>query len=152
MTNGVKVYALFNYCSFELRRDKMAEKTTVETKKAEEVKEVAAKTTAKTTAKKTAAKKETAKAETKTTAKKETTAKKTTAKKETAKTTVESNVFIQTSYCEIVANDVIEKALNAYKEEGNKTKAKNINVYIKPEENAAYYVINDKIAGKVDIF
>ena len=136
----------FNYCSFELRRDKMAEKTTVETKKAEEVKEVAAKAAPK----KTAAKKETTKTAEKTTAKKETT--KTTAKKETAKATVDSQVFIQTSYCEIVANDVIEKALNAYKEEGNKTKAKNINVYIKPEENAAYYVINDKIAGKVDIF
>jgi hypothetical protein len=124
----------------------MAEKTTVETKKAEEVKEVAAKAAPK----KTAAKKETTKTAEKTTAKKETT--KTTAKKETAKATVDSQVFIQTSYCEIVANDVIEKALNAYKEEGNKTKAKNINVYIKPEENAAYYVINDKIAGKVDIF
>ena len=130
----------------------MAEKTTVETKIAEEVKEVATKTapkkaatTKKATTTKTTAKKETAE-------KKETTAKKTTAKKETAKAAVDSQVFIQTSYCEIAASDVIEKALNAYKEEGNKTKAKNINVYIKPEENAAYYVVNDKIAGRVDIF
>ena len=89
----------------------------------------------------------------KTPAKKTTTEKKaTTTKAAATKTELTSHVVIQTSYSEIVADDVITKALNAYKEEGNKTKVKNINVYIKPEENAAYYVINDKVAGKVDIF
>lgn len=94
-------------------------------------------------------------AEKKTAAKKTTTTKKvaakTTAKKET-KEIVESHVFVQTGYSEIVADDVIAKIMNAYKEEGNTTKVKNVNVYIKPNENAAYYVINDKIAGMVQIF
>lgn len=63
-----------------------------------------------------------------------------------------NHVFIQTNYSEIVADDVIKKALEAYKAEGNKAKVNNINVYIKPEENAAYYVVNDTVAGRVDIF
>ena len=63
-----------------------------------------------------------------------------------------NHVFVQTSYSEIVADDVIKKALEAYKAEGNKAKVNNINVYIKPEENAAYYVVNDTVAGRVDIF
>lgn len=84
---------------------------------------------------------------------KKTTAKKTTARKTAeAKEAVTSHVVIQTSYSEIIADDVIRKALEAYEAEGNKTKVKNINVYIKPEENAAYYVVNDTVAGKVDIF
>ena len=29
---------------------------------------------------------------------------------------------------------------------------KSLKVYLKPEDNAAYYVINDKLAGRVDLF
>ena len=28
---------------------------------------------------------------------------------------------------------------------------KKLSIYIKPEENAAYYVVNDKVQGKADI-
>lgn len=129
----------------------------VEAPKAEAKKEEAVKTeiaTKKTEAKKTEDKKtEDKKTEAKkTTTAKKTATKKTATKKAEAKDTVESHVFIQTNYSEIVVDDVINKALEAYKAEGSKTKVKNVNVYIKPEENAAYYVVNDKIAGRVDIF
>ncbi len=139
---------------------KGAEAKKVEAKKAEvktEEKTVEAKKT-ETTAK---AAEDTAKAEkvakkaaaTKKTATKTTTAKKTaTKKKAEEKETMTNHVFIQTNYSEIVADDVIKKALEAYKAEGNKAKVNNINVYIKPEENAAYYVVNDTVAGRVDIF
>ena len=139
---------------------KGAEAKKVEAKKAEvktEEKTVEAKKT-ETTAK---AAEDTAKAEkaakkaaaTKKAATKTTTAKKTaTKKKAEEKETMTNHVFIQTNYSEIVADDVIKKALEAYKAEGNKAKANNINVYIKPEENAAYYVVNDTVAGRVDIF
>lgn len=129
--------------------------TKVDTKavKAEDTKAVEAVKAEEKKATKTAEKKTPAK----TTAKKTTTTKKATTKKATTKTTeaketLESHVVVQTNNSEIVADDLIKKALNAYKEEGNKTKVKGIDIYIKPEENAAYYVINDKIAGKVDIF
>lgn len=139
---------------------KGAEAKKVEAKKAEvktEEKTVEAKKT-ETTAK---APEDTAKAEkaakkataTKKAATKTTTAKKTaTKKKAEEKETMTNHVFIQTNYSEIVADDVIKKALEAYKAEGNKAKVNNINVYIKPEENAAYYVVNDTVAGRVDIF
>lgn len=139
---------------------KGAEAKKVEAKKAEvktEEKTVEAKKT-ETTAK---AAEDTAKAEkvakkaaaTKKAATKTTTAKKTaTKKKGEEKETMTNHVFIQTNYSEIVADDVIKKALEAYKAEGNKAKVNNINVYIKPEENAAYYVVNDTVAGRVDIF
>ena len=125
--------------------------TKVDTKavKAEDTKAVEAVKSEEKKATKTAEKKTPAK----TTAKKTTTTKKATTTKTTeAKETLESHVVVQTNNSEIVADDLIKKALNAYKEEGNKTKVKGIDIYIKPEENAAYYVINDKIAGKVDIF
>lgn len=139
---------------------KGAEAKKVEAKKVEvktEEKTVEAKKT-ETTAK---APEDTAKAEkaakkataTKKAATKTTTAKKTaTKKKAEEKETMTNHVFIQTNYSEIVADDVIKKALEAYKAEGNKAKVNNINVYIKPEENAAYYVVNDTVAGRVDIF
>lgn len=139
---------------------KGAEAKKVEAKKAEvktEEKTVEAKKT-ETTAK---AAEDIAKAEkvakkaaaTKKAATKTTTAKKTaTKKKAEEKETMTNHVFIQTNYSEIVADDVIKKALEAYKAEGNKAKVNNINVYIKPEENAAYYVVNDTVAGRVDIF
>lgn len=139
---------------------KGAEAKKVEAKKVEvktEEKTVEAKKT-ETTAK---APEDTAKAEkaakkataTKKAATKTTTAKKTaTKKKAEEKETMTNHVFIQTNYSEIVADDVIKKALEAYKAEGNKVKVNNINVYIKPEENAAYYVVNDTVAGRVDIF
>lgn len=139
---------------------KGAEAKKVEAKKAEvktEEKTVEAKKT-ETTAK---AAEDTAKAEkaakkaaaTKKAATKTTTAKKpATKKKAEEKETMTNHVFIQTNYSEIVADDVIKKALEAYKAEGNKAKVNNINVYIKPEENAAYYVVNDTVAGRVDIF
>lgn len=139
---------------------KGAEAKKVEAKKAEvktEEKTVEAKKT-ETTAK---AAEDTAKAEkaakkataTKKAATKTATAKKTaTKKKAEEKETMTNHVFIQTNYSEIVADDVIKKALEAYKAEGNKAKVNNINVYIKPEENAAYYVVNDTVAGRVDIF
>lgn len=111
------------------------------TKKAE------GKEVAKTTAKKTEVKKTT----TKETAKKPA-AKKTTTTKKTTETMTACKVYIQLPNVEIVAEDVMNKVLEVYKAEGNKAKAKSVNLYIKPEENAAYYVINDSVAGKVDIF
>ena len=45
---------------------------------------------------------------------------------------------------------IVEAVKAAYKAE-NKSAIKTLSVYIKPEENAAYYVVNDKVNGKVDI-
>lgn len=135
---------LFNYKivgDFKMKKETNTKVNTIATKEAEvKVAEETAK-----------AEKVTKKATTKKTETKATTAKKTATKK-TAEEAATSHVFIQINNCEIVADDVINKALEAYKAEGNKAKAKNINVYVKPEENAAYYVVNDTVAGRVNIF
>ena len=44
--------------------------------------------------------------------------------------------------------DVVENVKKAYKAEGNKAAIKKLQVYVKPEEGVAYYVINDVAEGK----
>ena len=109
--------------------------------KAEEKKEVAPKKT--TTVKKAEE------------VKKEVAPKKTVAKKETVKKETKTAVTVYVQYAgqESSADDVVSKIKAAYEAEGHKASAiKGLKVYVKPEENAAYYVINDTTAGKVDLF
>ncbi|MCI6017603.1 MAG: DUF6465 family protein [Clostridiales bacterium] len=59
-------------------------------------------------------------------------------------------------YVEFAGKQIEEKALVAkakeiWSAEGNKIKdIKTLNIYVKPEENAAYYVINDTVSGKIE--
>lgn len=113
-----------------------------------EVKEVKVEETKTTKAAetKTAAKKDTTKKAT--TAKKETAAKKTTTKKET---TVEA--FVQFAGNQVSYSSVEERVKAAFVAEGHRASSiKNLKIYIKPEENAAYYVINEDNVGRVDLF
>lgn len=108
---------------------KTVETSAAETKTAE----------AKPAAKKTTAKKTTAK---KTTAKKETT----TAKKTTTKKVVEPSVsyVLQYSGKEVVTSNILEtvKKIWVEKFQGKLEEIKTIELYIKPEENKAYFVVN----------
>ena len=85
-------------------------------------------------------------------AKKATTTKKaTTAKKETAK--AETVITIQHQGNEVTVASVEEKVKAAFVAEGHKASTiKTLSIYVKPEEYAAYYVINDKFSGRVDLF
>lgn len=108
---------------------KKAEETA---KKAETTVKAAAKTTAKKKATKKAAAKKTAKAE----------------KKELV-----PEVFVQFDGNEDVVANVIERAKEAFTADGHRASSiKSLKVYLKPEEYAAYYVINDTYAGKVNLF
>lgn len=107
---------------------KKAEETA---KKAETTVKAAAKTTAKKATKKAAAKK-TAKAE----------------KKELV-----PEVFVQFDGNEDVVANVIERVKEAFTADGHRASSiKSLKVYLKPEEYAAYYVVNDTYAGKVNLF
>lgn len=131
------------------------------------VKEVAAKTadvakeTAKTTAKKAVEVKETAKTETKKVAAKAAEAKdtvkeavkKTTKKAAVKKAELIPDVYVQFGGYEAKVEGVISKAKESYVADGHRASSiKSLQVYLKPEESAAYYVINDKYAGRVDLF
>ena len=113
----------------------MATKKTT-AKKAEEVKvEVKAEAPAKKeTAKKAPAKKETAK---KAPAKKAT----------TKKTAVKATVYVQYAGIEKSVEEIVEAAKAAAT-----VAVKDVTVYVKPEDNAAYYVINGgEETGKVEL-
>lgn len=105
------------------------------------------KTTEKSPAKKAAT---TKKAAEKTTAKK-TTEKKPTARKTTAKkvAAVNTEVYVQFLGKEVYAKDVVEGVKKIWTDEMGKKESelKELKVYIKPEDNGAYYVINGDITG-----
>ena len=62
-------------------------------------------------------------------------------------------VFVQFQGREAVVEEVVEKAKAQYVAEGHRVSSiKSLQVYLKPEEYAAYYVINQKFAGRVDLF
>ena len=111
--------------------------------KAEEKKTAAAK---KTAAKKTTAKKTTA-------AKKTTTAKKTTATKKSAakKAEIKTEIFLQFSGKEYTQDEILQKVKDiwTYDLNNNVDDIKDVQLYLKPEESAAYYVVNGSTTGKV---
>lgn len=110
---------------------KKAEETVKKAEETAKKAETTVKAAAKTTAKKAAAKK-TAKAE----------------KKELV-----PEVFVQFDGNEDVVANVIERAKEAFTADGHRASSiKSLKVYLKPEEYAAYYVINDTYAGKVNLF
>ncbi len=129
-------------------------------KATEAVKETAkvAETKAKETVKKTEAKAKTAAkaAETKATAAKataKTAAKKTVAKAAAKTVAVKAQTIVQFQNKEVDLVLVEERVKAAFVAEGNKASSiKTINIYVKPEEYSAYYVINGKFSGRVDLF
>ena len=138
--------------SFKVPSSQAAEAKEVVAKKAETVVKKAEETVKK--AEETAKKAETTvKAAAKTTAKKAT---KKAAAKKTAKAEKKElvpEVFVQFDGNEDVVANVIERAKEAFTADGHRASSiKSLKVYLKPEEYAAYYVINDTYAGKVNLF
>ena len=111
-------------------------KTVAETKAVKETevkaeKKAAPKAEKKAPAKKTAEKKAPAKKAAKAPAKKET-------------------VVVQFAGKELDVEAVVEAAKADFKA-NNKGAVRSLNVYIKPEDNAAYYVVNSKVEGKIEL-
>ena len=87
-------------------------------------------------------------------AKKAAPAKKSTRKTSAKKKEVEKveEVWVQFGGQEIIANNIVSKAKQDYVADGHRESSiKTVRVYIKPEENMAYYVINDKFKGSVEL-
>ena len=117
----------------------------VDTPAAEEKKAATAKAAAKkTTAKKAAAK---------TTAAKKTAAKKTTATKKAAakKAEIKTEMYLQFSGKEYSQEEILQKVKDiwTYDLHQNVDDIKDVQLYLKPEESAAYYVVNGVESGKV---
>lgn len=124
----------------------------VEDKAKETVKTVEDKAkAAETKVKETAKKAETATA--KKTAAAKTTAKKTVAKAAAKTVPAKAEITVQYQNNEVSLDKVEEKVKAQFVSEGHKAGSiKKINIYVKPEEYSAYYVINEKFSGRVDLF
>lgn len=84
-------------------------------------------------------------------------AKKAPAKKAPAKTTAKKEVvtetYIQYAGQETLTSEILAKVKAAYVAEGHKESAiKSVKLYVKPEDSAVYYVINEKAVGVVSLF
>lgn len=141
----------------EVKKDVVKEEAKKETteKKAPAKKETAKKETVKkeTTEKKAPAKKTAAKKEE---VKKETAEKKAPAKKAPAKKAVEKtslSIHVQFADRDYTEGYIRESCVNAYlNETGKKSSSiKKIEIYVKPADYAAYYVVNDDYAGRIDL-
>ena len=109
-----------------------------------------AKTEAKAEAKKPAVKKAEPKKETKAAAKKPATKKapaKKAAKAESA--AIKANIVLQYADKNVTFDTLVENAQNVYQYDMGKNLAdvKKLDLYVKPEENTVYFVVNDKELG-----
>lgn len=78
--------------------------------------------------------------------------KSTVAKEDAKKSVKKDEVFVQFAGEEFAVEEVMDKAKAAYVAEGHRVSAiKSIRLYIKPEERKAYYVINEKAAGSIEL-
>lgn len=59
-------------------------------------------------------------------------------------------VYVQYQGAEERVEDLVAAAKAAFAAEHSRTKVVDLKLYIKPEERAAYYVVNEKFAGRVD--
>ena len=65
---------------------------------------------------------------------------------------MKTSVFMEYGGLQVEEKEVIAKVNEAWVSEGNKIKdIKELKLYLKPDEFAAYYVINDDISGKINL-
>ena len=79
-------------------------------------------------------------------------AKKPAAKKAAKTAEVTTDVFVEFNGVQNACKEVVENVKKTYAAQGNTDEIKTIKVYIKPQENAAYYVVNDTVEGKMDVY
>lgn len=65
---------------------------------------------------------------------------------------MKSNIILEFQGSQIPVKDIIDMAKKSWKNSGNKiSDLKDMRLYVKPEENAVYYVFNDSVDGKLDL-
>lgn len=75
---------------------------------------------------------------------------KTAAKKKPAERVEE--VYVQFQELEITTKELVDKAKQIYIADGHRESSiKSLRLYIKPDEHMAYYVINDKMTGGIEL-
>lgn len=72
--------------------------------------------------------------------------------KDEKNTKVNMEVILQYREYEVNMDAVTERVKSHYTAKGYKDPIENMQIYVKPEDFTAYYVINDSVAGKVNLF
>lgn len=67
------------------------------------------------------------------------------------KTEPKEDMILQFGDCEVPMKDISSKVRQSYKDSGHEDEPKEIKIYIKPEDNRAYYVIDGNIEGSVEL-
>lgn len=66
---------------------------------------------------------------------------------------IETEVILQYREYEVNMDDVTERVKAHYLAKGHSADSlENMQIYVKPEDFTAYYVINDSVVGKVNLF
>lgn len=60
-------------------------------------------------------------------------------------------MILQFGENEISVEEISEKVKKDYEDSGNEEELKDIKIYVKPEDNKAYYVANGQIEGNIDL-
>lgn len=72
-------------------------------------------------------------------------------KKPTRRSAIKTSLYIQFDGNEVESNSIMDQVKKIWTLMGNKVSTiKSIDIYVKPEENTTYYVINDDVSGKFD--
>ena len=62
------------------------------------------------------------------------------------------HVYVQFAGKELLTTELLDQAKKAWEAEGHRASSiKSLELYVKPEDNAAYYVINGKETGKIEL-
>lgn len=65
---------------------------------------------------------------------------------------MKASLFVEFSGTQVEDKALIASVKEIWTAEGNKVKdIKTLNIYVKPEEKAAYYVINETVSGKIEL-
>ena len=66
---------------------------------------------------------------------------------------MKTSLFVEYQGLQVNEKDIVTKIKEIWLNDGNKIKdIKDLKLYVKPEDNACYYVANGNVAGKVDLY
>ena len=66
---------------------------------------------------------------------------------------MKQQMFLQFNELEVELSDVEENVKRDWKDSGRKlNEIESLDIYVKPQEGKAYYVVNKEVEGKVDLF
>lgn len=65
---------------------------------------------------------------------------------------MKSNIYVEYKGNQTACKDILAAAKKVWVSDGNKVKdLDTVDLYVKPEENAVYYVFNGEKSGKIDL-